>query len=237
LEGTLKEVLTHLHDRGLSGLLRFEAGVLPLEVDFSQGEVAGGRILDWEGFEALCSVPLEAEGVFRFEPHPPIGRPWMAFSALISEWTRLNQEWIRFRSLLDSPSRYLESPRPQEPYQVFFGGRSVRGAARIWGTPLIIAMERAWRGVREGDLVLLHKYAWYGLRIRHPRLQLPAQGSRGPLPLDGQHTLGDYIRQGYPAGAVRDFLIRAIVQGELQPSGRGWLLRDLLWEREQEAAR
>ena len=43
------------------------------------------------------------------------------------------------------------------------------------------------------------------------------------------------MAEGVPLGLVRRYLIRALAQEELTPPGRGWLLRDLLWEAEKEA--
>lgn len=34
----------------------------------------------------------------------------MPFKVFLGEWARMNDQWARFRSLLDSPSRVLETP-------------------------------------------------------------------------------------------------------------------------------
>ena len=243
MEGNLKaiplvELLELIHGHRRSGILELSVGRLPLSLRFSGGEVVGAAILDWEGLEALFTFPLHpGEGAFRFSVGPAIpDPPLMPFSALLGEWARVNDEWDRFRTLVDSPSRVLEAIRPQPPYEVFQGGKSVRAAAKAWGVPLLIAMERAYMGVREGDLYPLRRYAWYALRIKY-------QGRKGKTLeefesiqalLDGTRNLGGVIASGVPVSLVRRYLVQALASGELTPPGRGWLLRDLTWEMEKE---
>ncbi|MER3488326.1 MAG: hypothetical protein C4328_00190 [Meiothermus sp.] len=245
MEGNLEtigllELLEMIHESRQSGELRLEAGGLPVHFRFLEGEITGGGILDWEGLEAIATLPLQPqEGSFRFTSGVQSGTPLLRFKALIGEWARLYDEWTRFRQLFDSPSRVLEALRASEPYGVFVGGKSIRGAAKVWEVPLIIAAERAWRGLREGDLMPLRKYAWFGLRIRHPTARRTLAG-QAPHPnditvhLDGTRNLGEIVQSGYSIGLVRRYLIGAIRQGEIAPPGRGWLLRDLLWEEEAE---
>jgi hypothetical protein len=52
--------------------------------------------------------------------------------------------------------------------------------------------------------------------------------------LDGSRNLGELIQAGLPIAQVRTYLIERITSGELEPPGRGWILRDLLWELEAE---
>ncbi|ULR40406.1 DUF4388 domain-containing protein [Thermus sp. NEB1569] len=243
MEGNLKaiplvELLELIHGHRRSGILELSVGPLPLSLRFSGGEVVGAAILDWEGLEALFSFPLHPqEGVFRFGVTPPAAdKPLMPFSTLLGEWARVNDEWDRFRTLVDSPSRVLEAIRPQPPYEVFQGGKSVRAAAKAWGVPLLIAMERAYMGVREGDLYPLRRYAWYALRIKYTGRKGKTLGEFGQLQalLDGTRNLGEVIASGVPIGLVRRYLVQALASGELTPPGRGWLLRDLTWEMEKE---
>lgn len=242
MEGDLKaipltEVLELVHAHRRSGVLEVRAGLLPLTLRFALGEVVGASILDWEGLDALFAFPLHPEeGTFRFVPtrSPEGAQALMPFSVLLGEWARVNDEWDRFRTLIDSPSRVLEAIRPGEPYGAFLGGKSVRAAAKAWGVPLIIAMERAYMGVREGDLYPLRRYAWYALRIKKKNRTLEEFGHLVTL-LDGTRNLGEIVAEGVPLGLVRRYLIRALAQEELTPPGRGWLLRDLLWEAEKEA--
>lgn len=243
MEGDLKaiplvEALELIHGHRRSGRLEVRVGPLPLTLLFAQGEVVGASLLDWEGPDALFTFPLHPqEGGFRFEPGPPPEAPPLApFASLLGEWARVNDEWDRFRRAIDSPSRVLEAIRPQGHLEVFLGGKSIRAAAKAWGVPLIIAMERAYLGVQEGDLYPLRRYAWYALRIRY-------QSRRGSLTefghllglLDGSRNLGEIVAQGIPVGLVRRFLVQALSTGEIAPPGRGWLLRDLTWEMEAEA--
>ncbi len=213
-------------------------GPLPLSLRFAAGEVVGAALLDWEGLEALFTFPLHPkEGPFRFQPGPAgEEKPLMPFSVLLGEWARVNDEWDRFRTLVDSPSRVLEAIRPKPPLEVFEGGKSVRAAAKAWGVPLLIAMERAYMGVREGDLYPLRRYAWYALRIKHQGKRNRTLEEFGHLVtlLDGTRNLGEIIAQGVPVGLVRRYLVQGLASGELTPPGRGWLLRDLTWEMEKE---
>ena len=237
MEGDLKaipltEVLELVHAHRRSGVLEVRTGPLPLTRRFALGEVVGASILDWEGPDALFAFPLHPEeGVFRFVPKrpPEAAQALMPFSVLLGEWARVNDEWDRFRTLIDSPSRVLEAIRPGEPYGAFLGGKSVRAAAKAWGVPLIIAMERAYMGVREGDLYPLRRYSWFALRIRHVGRKTKTLEEFGHL------AALLIVAEGVPLGLVRRSLIRALAQEELTPPGRGWLLRDLLWEAEKEA--
>ncbi len=233
----LSNVLELIHANRGTGVLYLDSHKLPLRLQFEEGEVVGGAILDWEGFEAISTFPLHPDqGRFKFSAGPVQGVPLMPFKALVGEWARMNDQWARFRSVLDSPSRVLETPRAVEPFAVFVGGKSVRAAAKTWGVPLIIAAERAWRGLREGDLTPLRKYAWFALRIRHPSARRTQAGIRDPkditVLLDGSRNLGELIQAGLPIAQVRQYLIRRISSGELEAPGKGWILRDLLWEME-----
>jgi hypothetical protein len=235
----LSDVLEMIHANRGTGVLQLRSGRLPLHLHFVQGEVVGGGILDWEGFEAISTFPLHPEqGSFRFQAGTKQGTPLLPFKALVGEWARMNDQWARFRSVLDSPSRVLETPRAVEPFAIFVGGKSVRAAAKSWGVPLIIAAERAWRGLREGDLTKLRKYAWFALRIRHPSARRTQAGIRNPkditVLLDGSRNLGELIHAGLSIAQVRSYLIERISSGELEAPGKGWILRDLLWEVESE---
>lgn len=237
----LSDVLQMIYASRGTGVLHLKTQQLPLKIQFMLGEVVGGSILDWEGFEAIATFPLHPEqGHFRFEVDSVVGTPLMPFKVFLGEWARMNDQWARFRSLLDSPSRVLETPRAVEPYAVFVGGKSIRAAAKSWGVPLIIAAERAWQGLREGDLTKLRKYAWFALRIRHPSARRTQAGIRDPkdmtVLLDGSRNLGELIQAGLPIAKVRTYLLERITSGELEAPGRGWILRDLLWEIEAEQA-
>jgi hypothetical protein len=232
----LTDVLEMVHSTRGTGTLRLESEKLPLEIQLSGGDVIGGSILDWEGLEAIVTFPLHTStGRFQFATNGRLsGSPLMSFKSFVGEWARMNDQWARFREIIDSPSRVLETPRPTEPYAVFFGGRSIRSAAKAWNVPLIIAAERAWRGVREGDLIALHKYAWYPLRIRHPLARRTQMGIQNPddlmMSMDGSRNLGELIQGGISIASVRKYLIDRIGMGDLSVPGSGWILRDLLWE-------
>lgn len=235
----LSDVLEMIHTNRGSGVLHLEVDRLPLDLQFDQGEVIGGAILDWDGFEAIATYPLHPEhGRFRFTGGTQKGLSLMPFKAFIGEWARMNDQWARFRTMMDSPSRVMDTPRATEPFGVFLGGKSVRAAAKAWNVPLIIAAERAWRGLREGDLTKVRKYAWYALRIRHPSARRTQAGILDPgdltVQLDGTRNLGELIHAGTPIAQIRSYLIERLSKGELQVPGKGWMLRDLLWEVEKD---
>lgn len=229
----LVDLLELLHSGRKSGVLKIE-GRPPLALRLQAGEVVGGGILDWEGLEAIASFDLHAsEDAFHFEPMPQSGKVIRPMRALLGEWARLNDECRRFLKVIHSPSRVYEGLGGQAPFDVFIGGRSVRSAAKAWGVPLIIAMERVWSGLRSGDLTPLERYAWYGLRIRHPQARRKSPGDGGLSRLmDGRANLGELIASGVDANELRHYLIEGILSGDLLFPGRGWLLRDLIWELE-----
>jgi len=233
----LVDLLELLHAGRKSGVLRIE-GRPPLVLRLQAGEVVGGGILDWEGLEAIAAFDLHTpEGAFHFEPGLQSGKVIRPMQALLGEWARLNDECRRFLEVIDSPSRVYEGLGGEPPYDVFVGGRSVRGAAKAWGVPLIIAMERVWTALRSGDLSPLGRYAWYGLRIRHPqaRRKPPEDGDLSRL-MDGRANLGDLVAAGVEPNRLRRYLIEGIAAGDLLFPGRGWLLRDLTWELERTPA-
>ena len=232
----LADLLELLHSGGKSGRLHIRAEV-PFELLFEEGEIVGGGVLDWQGFEAISAFDFNSrEGRFRFVPGKASGalHPIMPFSPLLTEWARISDEWRRYLKQMGPPSRLFEAPRPKGLYEIFERPLSIRGAARRWQVPLIIAMERVWQANREGALVPLARYRWYTMRIRHPNVWDPLD--REPFAdvirrLTGDKNLGELIAEGLSEERVRDFLIREILQGRLKPKGRGALLRDLTWER------
>lgn len=239
----LTDVLEVVHSNRGTGLLSLGVpqgiGRLPLELRFVEGEVVGGAILDWEGLEAVSTFPLHArKGQFSFGLQPVAGVPLLPFKNFMGEWARLGEQWNRLRTQIDSPSRVLDTPKAKEPYGVFMGGRSIRGAAKAWGVPLIIAMDRTVRGLEEEAIAKLRKYAWYGLRVRHPasrRTQSDITDSYHlTAVLDGNRNLGELIQSGISLRVMREYLVQELSTGELEVPGKGWLLRDLLWEMEAE---
>jgi hypothetical protein len=52
--------------------------------------------------------------------------------------------------------------------------------------------------------------------------------------LDGSRNLGELIQGGIPIEHIRSYLIEEILAGRLDVAGKGWILRDLLWEVEAE---
>lgn len=239
----LNDVLEVIHSNRGTGLLSLNVvqgiGRLPLELRFNEGEVTGGAILDWEGLEAISTFPLNTrKGQFNFGTQPMAGVPLLPFKNFMGEWARLGEQWSRFRSQIDSPSRVLDTPKAHEPYGVFMGGKSIRGAAKAWNVPLIIAMDRAVRGLEEEEVTKLRKYAWYGLKVRHPAARRTQSDISDPhhltAVLDGSRNLGELIQSGISLRVMREYLVQELSRGELEIAGKGWLLRDLLWEMEVE---
>jgi hypothetical protein len=238
LEGNLNtmplvNLLEMLHDERKSGVLRIRT-TPPLTIHLQVGEVVDGGILDWKGMDAIASYGIHTpEGAFHFEPGLQSGRVIMPMRTLLGEWARINDECHRFFDLIDSPSRVFESLGGSGTYEVFVGGRSVRTAARMWEVPLVIAMERVWTGLQQGELTALNRYVWYKLRIRHPRARRSSEVDGDLIGMmDGEQNLGRLVATGINPGRLRRYLIKVIMSGELVFSGRGWLLRDLLWELE-----
>ncbi|WP_457637293.1 DUF4388 domain-containing protein [Oceanithermus sp.] len=238
MEGNLKtmplvSLLEMLHSERKSGVLKIKS-TPPLSLYLQAGEVVDGGILDWRGFEAIASYDIHtSEGSFSFVPGLQSGKVIMPMPTLLGEWARINDECHRFFNLIDSPSRVFESLENRGPYEVFYGGRSVRTAAKQWGVPLVIAMERVWTGLRSGELTPVNRYVWYKLRIRHPRARRKSETDEDLIKMmDGKQNLGHLVAAGIDPDRLRRYLIKGIMSGDLVFSGRGWLLRDLLWELE-----
>lgn len=64
----LSDVLEMIHASRGTGVLQLVSDGLPLNLHFEGGEVVGGGILDWKGFEAISTFPLHPDkGRFKFE--------------------------------------------------------------------------------------------------------------------------------------------------------------------------
>ncbi len=230
---SLSEALELIHAGGMTGELRVEAEV-PLLLYFHKGEVAGGGILDWHGFEAISTFDLgQRQGRFRFSAAPVPGPAMMPYATFITEWARLSDEWRRLRQAIDAPSRVLAAVAREGPFAFFGDGLSVRSARRRWDVPIKEAMERARKGLLRGELKLTPRYNWYSMRMRHALYGQP----RIPHPfpdvverLSGEKTLGELIAEGFDARRLRDFLIHELKTGALKVRIRGTFLRDLTWE-------
>jgi Domain of unknown function (DUF4388) len=246
VEGNLRDtplssVLELIHLTRQSGRVQI-TGVIPLSLTVVQGEIVGGGILDWQGLEALQSFELHAQhGAFRFAPS---GTQVMAqfnvpFASLMTDWARVNDEWTRIRTVIDSPSRVLEfTGAAQEPPHLFQGGKSIRTISRTTKFSAFDVATRAVPLVRSGELRLVDRYAWMGLRMQHPSAAggryspLARDTSEIPMMLDGKRNLAELIEWGFPIRHIRHYLLQAISGGEVQVPGGGWLLRDLTWELE-----
>ena len=238
MEGNLNtmpliSLLEMLHSERKSGVLQIKT-TPPLSLHLQVGEVVDGGILDWRGLDAIASYEIHTgEGAFTFEPGLQSGKVIMPMRTLLGEWARINDECQRFFALIDSPSRVFESLGNGGIYEIFVGGRSVRTAARMWDVPLVIAMERVWTGLQNGELTPLNRYVWYKLRIRHPRARRKDEADEDLIKmLDGEQNLGRLVAAGISPDRLRRYLIKGIMSNDLIFSGRGWLLRDLLWELE-----
>jgi len=231
----LVDLLEMLHTERKSGVLQITSAP-PLSLHLQVGEVADGGILDWRGLDAITSFDIHtSEAPFTFVQGLQSGKVIMPLRNLLGEWARINDERQRFFKLIDSPSHVFESLGGNEKLNVFVGGRSVRTAARMWGVPLIIAMERVWSGLQSGELAPLGRYVWYKLRIRHPRARRKGDADDDLVRMmDGEQNLGQLVAAGIDPNRLRRYLINGIMKEELVFSGRGWLLRDVLWELEHQ---
>lgn len=245
-ETSLESVLELIHVTQQSGLVTVDADV-PLSLFLAQGEIQSGGILDWTDLDAVRSFKVhEQAGTFRFQKdaiNPNSTQFRLPFSTFVTEWARINDEWDRVRSLIDSPSRVLEYVGPGSPeLSAFRGGKSIRALARTQKLSVFKLTEAAARGLENQALRLTPRYAWHGLRVQHAasnrveRLPLTRLLSDLPPYLDGKRNLGDLIEVGFKPEVLRIWLVNALRSGEVNVAGRGWLLRDLTWEFEKQRA-
>ncbi len=231
-------VLELIHFSRKSGVLDVNAPV-PFTLSFSGGEVVAGGVLDWEGLDAIYTLPPTPErGRFAFSPESAsdgadVQLPLKPFARLVGDWAHLADEWRRVRGVIGSPSRVLRPPTSSDQTGPYAHGRSVRAVARASGEPLFDVAKQAAEAAAAGRLELSDRYAWHALRLRHPRSHGPEQAPGGSLErlLDGQLNLGELIDEGHPAEQLRAFLLRELRAG-LRFPGAGWVLRDLAWEEE-----
>jgi Domain of unknown function (DUF4388) len=243
-ETSLESVLELIHVTQQSGLVTVESDV-PLSLHLTQGEIQSGGILDWLDVDAVRSFKLhEQAGTFRFQKDAANSSPTlfkMPFQMFVTEWARINDEWDRVRTVIDSPSRVLEYVGPDTPEtSKFQGGKSIRALARTLNVSVFSLTEEAARGLEAQTLRLTLRYAWHGLRVQHAQSsrveRLPLTRTLSDLPpyLDGKRNLGDLIEIGFKPEVLRIWLVNALRSGEVNVAGRGWLLRDLTWEFEKQ---
>lgn len=242
----LSSMLELIHLTRQSGQVEISAEV-PLWLSVVQGEIVDGGILDWRGVEAIQSYDLHQQtGSFRFTPSSDASSagPQLPFSQLMTEWARVNDEWARIRELVDSPSRVLEhigaATNPAHPFQ---GGKSIRAIAHASGVSAFEVASAAMPQLRSGELRLLPKYAWLGLRMRHPEAKdnhFQAQTHSAlevPKMLNGKRNFAELLELGFSIHTLRHYLRAVILNAEVKVPGNGWLLRDLSWEIEVEGSR
>jgi hypothetical protein len=235
----LSSLLELIHLTKQSGQLQI-GGELPLRITLQNGEVVSGGILDWQGLEAVQSFPLHInEGDFRFSPGQASQTQFsVAFSTLMTDWARINDEWTRVLSAVESPSRILEYVGPDRgaphPFQ---GGKSIRAVAKNLNTNAFEIAIRVVTLLQGGDLQLTHKFAWMGLRIQLPA----AYKNESDLPesrgiddvqkfLNGSKRMIDLLEIGFAPNTLRLFLIESLRDKRFEVPGGGGLLRDLVWE-------
>jgi Domain of unknown function (DUF4388) len=241
----LSSVLELIYLNKKSGRVQINADV-PLSLSVVQGEIVGGGVLDWQGLEAIQSFALHASsGTFRFTPSDTQVMPQfrMPFSTLMTDWARVNDEWERIRPILHSPSRVLEYVGlPREPAHAFQGGKSIRAVSRTTGVSAFEVASSAVPLLQSGELRLVPKYAWMGLRMQHPAANagnytpVARDTSEIPMMLNGRRNLAELLEWGFATDSIRRYLKEAILGGEVQVPGSGWLLRDLTWELEKPLA-
>ncbi|MFC4453006.1 DUF4388 domain-containing protein [Deinococcus sonorensis] len=219
-------VMELLHVSRQTGLLVADAEI-PFNVSFVQGEVVDGGILDWLGLDAIYASPLLPEqGSFSFSVQEMQGVPLAAYDKITADWARYSDEWSQLCQVIGSPSAVFTGDLPLFDTPE---GKSVRVVARSTHMPLFEVAERVAEGVENGKLTRLDTYAWFALRLKH---QVGSgRGGRVAAALDGERTLGELVAQGYSAAELRAYMLDEIKFG-LRFPGTGWVLRDLLWERQ-----
>jgi hypothetical protein len=244
MEGNLRDtplssVLELINLTKQSGRLQV-AAELPLALVISQGEVVAGNILDWGGLEAMQSFTLHAsEGNFRFTPsNQAVPAQFnIPFSTLMTDWARVNDEWARMLPILGSPSRMLDyNGTVQDVPHPFQGGKSIRTVSRTLEASAFDVATRVMPLIPNKVLVLLEKFAWMGMKVQHPASRKGnIEGftvQAVPSYLDGKRRMLDLIEMGFRIEIIRAYLIEAVRTGEIEVNGSGWLLRDLIWERD-----
>ena len=219
-------VLELLHVSRKTGVLNADAG-LPFSLSFRDGEVTGGGILDWQGLDAIYTCPLlPGEGSFSFSVQAVEGATLAPYGKITADWARYSDDWQQICAVVGSPSALFRGALPLFDSDE---GRSIRAAARSAQLPLFEVAERVLAGVRSGRLTAVGRFSWYSLRLRHQ----PGSGRGGRVAgvLDGERNMGELAQAGFPTSELRDYLIVEIRAG-LRFPGCGWVLRDLLWERE-----
>ncbi len=243
MEGNLRDtplssVLELINLTKQSGRLQI-AAELPLALSIVGGEVVAGNILDWGGIEAVQSFTLHASsGNFRFTPASQAVTPQFSiqFSALMTDWARINDEWARMLPVLGSPSRMLDyNGTVQDTPHPFQGGKSIRSVGRTLEASAFEVATRVMPLIPTKVLVLLEKFAWMGMRVQHPASRKGSEGSGVhdvSSYLDGKRRMVDLLELGFQIDTLRLYLIEAVRSGEIEVNGSGWLLRDLIWERD-----
>ena len=206
VDAPLIGVLELLHVSRKTGVLTADAG-MPFSLSFQEGQVSGGGILDWQGLDAIYACPLlPGEGSFSFTVQAVEGEMLAPYGKITADWARYSDDWQQICVVVGSPS-------------ALFRGN----------LPLFEVAERVLSGVRSGRLTPVGRFSWYSLRLRH---QLGSgRGGRIAGVLDGERNMGELALAGFPVSELRDYLISEIRAG-LRFPGCGWVLRDVLWERE-----
>ncbi len=219
-------VLELLHVSRKTGVLTADAG-MPFSLSFHEGQVSSGGILDWQGLDAIYACPLLPDrGSFSFAAQAVEGEMLAPYGKITADWARYSDDWQQICAVVGSPSALFRGNLPLFDSDE---GRSIRAASRSAQLPLFEVAERVLGGVRSGRLTPLGRFSWYSLRLRHQ----PGSGRGGRVAgvLDGERNMGELVEAGLPANELRDYLISEIRAG-LRFPGCGWVLRDLLWERE-----
>ena len=219
-------VLELLHVSRKTGVLTADAD-LPFSLSFVDGEMTTGGILDWQGLDAIYACPLLPEqGSFSFAVQPGAGEMLAPYGKITADWARYSDDWSQICSFVGSPSALFRGTLPLFDTPE---GRSIRAAARTAQLPLFEVAEKVVAALRAEKVVKVDRFSWYSLRLKH---QLGSgRGGRVAAALDGERNMGELVEAGYSPSELRDYLIDEVRAG-LRFQGCGWVLRDLLWERE-----
>jgi Domain of unknown function (DUF4388) len=219
-------VLELIHVSRKTGVLNADAG-LPFTLSFVDGQVIGGGIIDWQGLDAIYACPLlPDQGSFSFRTEAQVGEMIAPYGKITADWARYSDDWAQICAVVGSPSALFQGNLPLFDSA---DGRSIRAVARSAQLPLFEVAERVVAGIRAGRLTAVDRFSWYSLRLKH---QLGSgRGGRVAAALDGERNMGELVEAGFPPSELRDYLIAEIRAG-LRFTGCGWVLRDMLWERE-----
>lgn len=235
----LTAVMDLVHSTSQTGQLHVEALLdsvtLPLLITFWRGEVTAAAVLDWEGLDALYSVPQgvsAGQAEFWQRPEEP-AQPLAPFANLLAEWARLSDEWPRVCAQIGSPSqRFMGEAAPFDRA----GGASGHWVTAFTSQPLHeVCSQLAALQLAGFIRPVPGSFEWDALVA--PACQDPQAVELSPVMrlLDGHKSLRQLMERGVSPDELRTALLDHLSPMPLFP-GSGRALRDWLWERQAQRA-